>query len=89
MAVSVKGGYECGYCRKFYTNPVDADNCKESHDLVYVALSKDDLNRLVTFLFTREEAVLGERIVERLQSYLKGSFSLELTKQRKDNIWEQ
>jgi hypothetical protein len=78
MANQVKGGYECGYCHKFYTDPIDADNCKEGHKLIYIALSQEDLNRLVTFIYTKEERILGQNVVDRLQSYLKGSFITEI-----------
>lgn len=78
MANKIKDGYECGYCHKFYTSPVEADACKEAHKLIYVALSKEDLQRLLQFIYSKEDDVLGETIVDRLQSYLKGSFMFNL-----------
>lgn len=77
MAITVKGGYKCGYCGKFFTNPVDADACKDTHNLVYVAISREDLSRLVSFIYSKEESLLTETLVENLQKYLKGSFILE------------
>ena len=61
----------------------DADNCKDSHNLIYLQLSKEDLQRLVMFIYSKNDEVLGEDIVDRLQSYLKGSFELDLLKEKK------
>ena len=80
MAVKVKNGYKCGYCGKFFTDPIECDSHKDSHKLIYLALSKEDLNRLVMFIYSKDESVLGEDIVSRLQSYLRGSFNLDLLK---------
>lgn len=74
MAIKTKDGYKCGYCGKKFTDPVDCDTHKESHKLIYVALSTEDLNNLVHFIFTKEEKLLNNKIVERLQGYLKGNF---------------
>jgi len=80
MAIKINNGYLCGYCRKFFTNPVDAEACKEHHNLVYVALSMEDLNRLVNFIYTKEEALLTETLINNLQRYLRGGFDLDLAK---------
>lgn len=81
MAIKTKNGYKCGYCGKLYTGQngiTDADKCKESHNLIYVALSPEDLNRLLMFIYSKDDRVLSESIVDRLQSYLKGAFQMEL-----------
>lgn len=79
MAIKTKNGYACGYCRKEYTgmNAIsDAENCKESHKLIFLQLSQEDLQRLLMFIYSKEDKVLGEEMVDRLQSYLKGSINL-------------
>ena len=83
MANKVQGGHECGYCGKFFTNPVDADNCKESHDLIYLPLSKEDLNRLVLFLYQKEDKLLTKSLIDNLQKYLRGSFNFDLLDKEK------
>lgn len=83
MAIKTKNGYACGYCKKEYSgmNGIsDAEACKESHNLIYLQLSQDDLQRLLMFIYSKEDRVLGDSIVDRLQSYLKNSFDLELIK---------
>ncbi len=78
MAIKVEGGWKCGYCYKFFTNPVDAENCKENHQLIYVAISKEDLNKLINFIYIGDEKILPDTLVERLQRYLANSFNLEV-----------
>lgn len=81
MAIKTKNGYACGYCGKIFssnTGMAEAENCKESHNLIYLQLSTEDLQRLLMFIYSKNDEVLGERIVERLQSYLKGSFDMSL-----------
>jgi hypothetical protein len=73
MAIKRDGKYLCGYCYKPYAKIDQAETCKESHNLIYLAISQEDLNRLVNFIYTKEESLLGETLVDRLQSYLKGS----------------
>lgn len=83
MAIKTKTGYACGYCKKEYKGQTaisDANNCKESHNLIYIQLSKEDLHRLLMFIFSKDDSVLSETIVERLQAYLKTSFDLAITK---------
>jgi hypothetical protein len=74
MANKTKNGYRCGYCNKLFADPIECDNHKETHQLIYVALSKQDLNRLVQFIYTQEQGLLTETLVENLKKYLKGSF---------------
>jgi hypothetical protein len=76
MAITVKNGYQCGYCGKFYTNPIAAENCKDSHNLIYVPFTKEDLNRLINFIYSKEEKLLTETLITTLQKYLKGSFNI-------------
>ena len=73
MAIKTAKGYKCGYCGKLYVTSPEADRCKDSHELIYVALSKDDLNRLVNFLFIRDEKLLTETLITTLQKYLKSA----------------
>jgi hypothetical protein len=73
MAIKTSKGYKCGYCNKIYITSPEADRCKDSHQLIYIALSVDDLNRLVNFIYLKEEKLLSESLVETLQKYLKNS----------------
>jgi hypothetical protein len=76
MSIKVDGGYLCGYCKKIYKQYMDAEGCKDSHNLIYIPISHEDLGRLLQFIFTKEDALLPEGLVERLQKFLKGGFNL-------------
>jgi len=40
MSIKLKNGrYSCGYCGKEFTDNVDAENCKESHGLIYIPMT--------------------------------------------------
>jgi hypothetical protein len=56
------GKYVCGYCGKIFSKDQDADTCKQSHDLIYLALSVDDLNRLYSFLHSKNNDYLTESL---------------------------
>lgn len=83
MAIKLKNGkYACGYCKTEFTNPTDAEACKENHNLIYVAISKADLNKLLLFIFSKEDKILPNDLIERLQRYLKNSFDFSITKDK-------
>lgn len=82
MAIKVSGGYKCGYCKKLYPNQVEADGCKSSHNLIYVALSMEDLNRIIQFMYTKDDDLLGENLVQTLQSYLRTNFIREYVEEK-------
>jgi hypothetical protein len=71
MAIRTKTGYECSYCRKYFTNKFKADDCRDSHDLVYVPLARTDVARLLQFIITKEERILTEPIYLTLQQIVK------------------
>lgn len=73
MAIKTETGWKCSYCSKQYTDPIKADTCREEHDLVYVQLPRSDLNRLINFIFTKEDRLLTENITKTLQKALRNS----------------
>ena len=73
MAKKIGRYYYCSYCNTEYSDPVRADSCREKHDLIYVALSRDDLNRLINFIHLGHDELLTESMVNSLRKYLRGS----------------
>ncbi len=63
--------WRCGYCRLPYETSEKAEKCKESHDIVYVGLSRSDLNRLVNFIYTGEEQLITDSLLDNLKKYLR------------------
>jgi len=52
--------YKCSYCQKEFAHPNDMDKCRLSHNLVYIELTKEDLNRLNLFLFSGDTSLITE-----------------------------
>ena len=71
MAVKTKAGWECSYCGKPFANRIRADACRDTHDLVYIAMARSDIARLVQFIMTKEERVLTPTIFLTLQGIVK------------------
>lgn len=71
MAIKIKDSYLCGYCNKKYKTQPEADGCKESHKLIYVPISREDLNRLVNFIYLKEDKLLTNSLVETIVKYSK------------------
>lgn len=65
------GKYNCSYCGKEYAYPQDADICRDGHELIYVALTKEDLSHILTFMYTKDDDILDERLIKRLQAYYR------------------
>ena len=73
LAIKYGGKWHCGHCGKPYDDPYKADSCRESHDLIYVPLSKTDLNRLINFIYTKDEQLLTESLMKTLNKYVGGN----------------
>lgn len=74
MAIKTKSGkWQCSYCLKEYPDSAKANACREEHDLVYVALSREDLNRLVNYLFIPDAKLITESLTRTLQVALRNS----------------
>ncbi len=63
------GKYKCSYCDKLYDDPTQADTCREGHNLIYVPLTRDDINSLIAFLYTKNEKHLKETAVKQLLKF--------------------
>lgn len=67
---------KCSICGTEYQHEKDAKYCEQAHDTVYVPLRRDDLFRLIQFLYTKDENLLTESLVKTLRkyaTYIKGS----------------
>jgi hypothetical protein len=65
--------YACSYCQEQYSDPVRADSCRDSHELIYIGLSRNDLSRLIQFLYLKNDDLLTDSLVRNLNKYLKGN----------------
>lgn len=59
--------FSCSYCGRVFPNIQLADSCRESHDLVYIQISKGDLNRLIHFIYSKDESLLTASMINALK----------------------
>ena len=72
MAIkTIDGKYRCSYCGKVFAKDQAADDCRKSHNLVYLALTPDDLNRLYNFLFRKDNDLLTESLINQITKLVK------------------
>jgi hypothetical protein len=67
MAYKTKTGFSCSYCGKNYTTDILADSCRDRHELVYVQLSRTDLNRLINFIMLKDDSLITETLMKTLK----------------------
>lgn len=72
MAIKLSDGtYACSICGKKYPNPAVADGCRESHQMLYIPMSKTELNRLIHALMNEDFNLVPGHLWETLQRYSK------------------
>jgi len=65
----MKNQNKCFYCGKYFEDPQKARDCENKHDVVFVPLLREDLNRLLNFIATGERQLLTERLSRTLFRY--------------------
>ena len=61
MAIKNKRGkYACFYCEKEYKISLEADTCRDSHDLIYIAMSRSDANKLLNYIYIPDPRILKD-----------------------------
>lgn len=61
--------FECNYCHKIYKLRLMAVGCEQNHDMVFIPFYRDDLPRLIQFLYTGDRDILTERIINTILKY--------------------
>ncbi len=67
----MKNKLRCFYCGKLYTTEQKARECENSHDVVFVPILREDLNRLVNFIATGDRSLITERLSRTLYRYFR------------------
>ena len=74
MAIKqIDGTYKCSICGITYPSPVKADLCRDSHELVYVPMTKTELNRLLMAIQLGDMSLISNELLERLEKYNRQS----------------
>lgn len=58
--------WACVHCNKTYKTEREAVTCEESHDYIYLKITRLELKKLIEFLYTGNIKVLPSGLVERL-----------------------
>jgi hypothetical protein len=67
----MKNKLRCFYCSKLYTTEEKARDCENKHDVVFVPILREDLNRLINFIATGDRNLLTERLSRLLFRYFR------------------
>ena len=67
MANKVIEGYECAVCKLVYATSAKADACRKSHDIIYVPMTRTELNRLLNGLFLNDLSIIPESLLDTLR----------------------
>jgi hypothetical protein len=74
MALKMADGtFACTICGVKHAKEIDADRCKSSHELLYIPMTKTELNRLVNALFLGKPELVPESLFETLRRYQQAS----------------
>lgn len=72
MAIKNKRGeWICSVCGEVRKNPADADSCRDKHDIIYVPFLREDLNRLLHFIYQPDESLITETMVKTIRKSIK------------------
>jgi len=66
--------YTCRVCGKKVRSLIARDGCEKSHETVIITLYREDLYKLLSFIMTKDESWLTERLVKTLQQYNSGYY---------------
>lgn len=70
MAYKIKDGlYTCSLCGRSHQTYQLADSCRDSHEVLYVPLTPAELNRLVSFIYSKDDSLITEGLVTKLQRF--------------------
>ncbi len=75
MAIKTDNGWKCPICNLEYSKQGEALSCEQTHDVIYVAFRREDLYKLIQFVYTHDPALLSGSLIKTLMMYkaqLKG-----------------
>ena len=74
------GTFSCAICKISYESIVSADACRDSHDMIYFPISRDELNQLTLFIHTGNASGISTELLDRLDEFKRNSVRTTLDK---------
>ena len=75
MAIKLKNNtWKCTHCEQTFPRATLADAHRDTeHDIIYFPISREDLNKLLQFVFSKDDRILSKAFVRTLQLYNRNS----------------
>lgn len=71
------GTFNCGVCGMNYGIAAKADQCRDNHNLVYLPLTKDELNRLLMAMKLGDMSLVSESVFTRMEALNRKTLTRE------------
>lgn len=71
MAIKLIDGFACSICGKVFPQASQADVCREQHDMLYIPMSRTELNRLLNALVLNQVELVPDSLYTTLRKYTK------------------
>ena len=87
MAIKLANNkFQCPICGKIFPESITCDLHRDKeHDIVYVAMSRSDLNRLSMFIRLKDDKLLTESLVKTIMSFASKSAITQITNDNTKN----
>ena len=69
MPTQVKGLWKCAICNKMHYRDIDALSCEQSHEVIYVPILREDLMKLIQFIYTGDTTLISKNLMSTLMKY--------------------
>lgn len=72
MAITLRDGtFACSVCGVSYPSSQHADACRDAHNLLYVPMSKEELNLLMNAIYGGDVRLIPVSLIETLRKFYK------------------
>lgn len=68
------GEFSCSICGTKYPSSAKADTCRDSHEILYIPMTKTELNRLLHAINLRDIDYVPQSLLETLGRYQRANF---------------
>jgi len=70
MAIRLPDGrFQCSICNKIHAKEIDAERCKISHEVLYIPMTRTELNRLIQALYLGKPELVPESLYETFRKF--------------------